>query len=464
VSRTRVTAVAAAGALLLLGTATAASAGDGDPHGGLWYYDVPDFDTIHQQTQGQGITIGVVDTSIDPSAPDLAGADLTVHEPSYCGTTRDDRTRMPATGTTSDSTHATRMTSIILGNGSGIGGHPGTKGVAPKAKVISYAILVHPDAASGSALDRCPLTTRADGEPVDSETDVIDQAIADHVNILSMSWSANLDTFSDAIARAQHAGIIVVASADDKQKVADQPLEYPARYNGVVAVDGLSASGAPGPYNDKNELLTVLAPGEDYNLLTADMTGYDLISGSSNATAFTSAALALVWSKYPKATANQILWDLVHNTDAQDHPFQHSATTGYGVVNVRHMLAHDPTSYPDQNPLVSTDPDRKPTAAQIADPPGTADGTAGGASASASAPAQQPGTADAEPGKGRADAATAGSHGSSSIPLVVGGIAALVLVAGIVAGVLVARRRVTADAAEPQTPVFPRSGGAQHDD
>jgi len=63
--------------------------------------------------------------------------------------------------------------------------------------------------------------------------------------------------------------------------------------------------------------------------------------------------LALVAQKYPDATSNQLLHSLLENTDRGGRGSGHDATFGFGVVDLRAMLAVDPTVYPDVNPLLS---------------------------------------------------------------------------------------------------------------
>ena len=91
----------------------------------------------------------------------------------------------------------------------------------------------------------------------------------------------------------------------------------------------------------------------------------------SNATPIVAGFLALVKQKYPKATGNQLIQTLIHNTGAGSHKpvFDASNKLGYGIVSITSMLAVDPTTYPDVNPLVSADAGASPTAQQIAGKP-----------------------------------------------------------------------------------------------
>jgi len=99
------------------------------------------------------------------------------------------------------------------------------------------------------------------------------------------------------------------------------------------------------------------------------------------ATPIVAGMLALVASKYPDATGNQLLHSLIANTGSEEHEVRHDSVYGYGIPNLTRMLAVDPTGYPDVNPLASDTPawdgdltlaDIAPTAPSTSSPaPGT---------------------------------------------------------------------------------------------
>ena len=191
-------------------------------------------------------------------------------------------------------------------------------------------------------------------------------------------------------------------------------------------MESIGPDGQLAPENNTDPRLTVTAPGEYYAMLVAeeDWTVYRYTTGSSNATAFTSGALALVWSAYPAATANQMIQTLIRNTDTTDHELGRDDAWGYGAVNVRHMLEHDPTTYPDENPLLTDDPSVLPEHRRD--------------------PGYHHGGSPADPGPRRPPpppTPAADPDGGTSTLLVVGGILVLLVVAGIVVGVVIARRR-----------------------
>ncbi len=439
-----------AGLLLVAVPVQATATTSTDPDDGLWYFTKTQTAERHETTTGKGVQIAVIDTAINPDVPELQGVDLHVREPSYCAA-QAGGTAMPAATDDPAAAHGTGMVSLIVGNGKGIGGERGLLGIAPDAEVHFYANMTLP----ADADVRCPQTAYDPDAGVDTGwfARAIDQAVADGADIISISLGVSLPLDAPAVARALHAGVVIVAAEPDDD------TGYPARLNGVVGVDSIGPDGQvwQGAGGGK-----VVAPGEQIRAFTEEFDGYHLTNGSSSATAYTAGALALVWSAYPDATANQILQTLVRNTDGEDHELYFDEKYGYGVVNVRHMLEHDPTTYPDENPLLSDDPDAVPSIAEIADPTPLAAATP--SEAPTAAPSGEPTSATSEqPTPG--DDATA-DDSDSTVPLLVGA-AAIVAALVAVVGLAVRRARSTrggADGADAAPPTHrpgqdPRPGG-----
>ncbi|MBC7630363.1 S8 family serine peptidase, partial [Aeromicrobium sp.] len=94
------------------------------------------FDTLrmganHKISTGKGVTVAVLDGSLDTSVPTLQGADISFGK--GCSFTK--ATSLPAR----DDDHGTAMTSLIVGQGNG-----GVVGAAPNAKVRFYSIDTSP--------------------------------------------------------------------------------------------------------------------------------------------------------------------------------------------------------------------------------------------------------------------------------------------------------------------------------
>jgi hypothetical protein len=315
---------------LLAPAAAGASTGDASDNG-LWYYTATGLEQLHQRSTGDGIKVAVIDLGLIPGAPDLVGADAADDEADYCA--QSGGSAAAETSPANDRQHGTHIAALLVGTGAGLNGEPGTRGVAPGAEVEVFGL--------------------GDGEQTCSPEDfsrAFRDAATSGAQIINVSGRFALT--GDDMLVALREGVIVVASAGNEGVVDG----LPAMFNGVVTVGTLDPDLTLAEGSPVSGGVDVVAPGGDIRTITADMQGYATSTGSSNAAAFTSGALALTWSHYPDATANQILQSLVRNTGGTEHePAIENVALGYGVVNVRQMLDSDPRSYPDANPFISED-------------------------------------------------------------------------------------------------------------
>ena len=423
-ARSWVVAGTVLGCTLSLALAVPAGAATDDPtQGGLWYYNAPGLAQVHASgVTGAGITVAVLEGPINPGVPDLVGANLITTE-SLCDR-NGDGVPEPATATTEDAEHATEMAALIVGTGAGVDGQPGVLGVAPGATVRHYAVK---DADSAA----CHLDGRW------STTAAIDQAVADGAQVISISQALTGITQEefDALARAERAGVVVVAASNNR---GGTDLGELASANGVIAVESADVNQQLGPDAVTNPLLTVVAPGEGIlGVGWADgaWNQYWLNDGSSCATAWTSGVLALAWSAHPQATGNQMIQALVRTTgqatgQATGEPTRVDDHWGYGTVSVSNLLAVDPTTFPDVNPLLRDTPDAFPAYADIVS--STPDPGQTTAPAQTTKPTTTPGNGGDTP------AAT-----TSPLLLIAGGLLVLLIIIAIVIAILLARRRPT---------------------
>jgi hypothetical protein len=411
---------------LLAPTAASASTGDASD-GGLWYYSATGMEQLHQRATGAGIKIAVIDGPVNPDAPDLAGTGVVVREPTYCVGADGQPGAAAATG--DYARHATQMTSLLIGTGAGANGEPGTKGIAPGAEVEVFAL----DAAGDLGLCTFPDFKRAFLDAIASGADII-------------NVSGTMDLSHEEMLAALRAGTIVVGAAGNE---GGATTGYPATFSGAVAVGTLGpdvqlAEGSP------TSGVGVVAPGGDIRGIAGDWQRYGTSTGSSDAAAFTSAALALAWSAYPDATANQMLQSLIRNAGGTEHePAIIDDAWGYGAVNVRQMLDSDPRGYPDVNPFIDEEAGAIPSLSQVREALGMPDPEA--TPTPTAEPEPEAGTPSAQdPPDARSD------ESSSALPVVLG-VVALLVVAGVVVAVVVTRRR-----SSTQDPTDPTSTSGGH--
>jgi len=330
----------AVGLLLLPAAASAATPGN------WWvdWYGVPAAQSAG--ADGAGVKVAVVDGQIDSALPVFQGADLTVHEPQVCG-------GEPAATTEPNaaSIHGSDMTALLIGNGTGTGG---VTGIVPKARVTFYGTGIGEFSDQGC-------TSKIDGVQYSEIGLGIRQAVADGNRIVSVSLTADSAYPGDvaAIAQAVAAGVVVVTGDSNTPS---RPSVFPARLNGVVTTNAFDqsgdlqkdASGQPIVWHDT----TVVGAGAHFasqgDREKLSWGGDVTASGSSNSTALVAGMLAATLQKYPKATGDQLIQSLIHNTTADDHALKLEPDSGfgYGPASLAHLLRVDPTRYPDRNPLM----------------------------------------------------------------------------------------------------------------
>jgi hypothetical protein len=119
--------------VLLAPTASAATNADG-----LWYFTDTGIAEAQQIADGAGVDIALIGGLVNPAVSDLAGASITVREPSY-GAESEGGPALPAASTTAAAHHTTAMASLLVGTAKGFPGDAGVPGVAPAAHVTVYA-------------------------------------------------------------------------------------------------------------------------------------------------------------------------------------------------------------------------------------------------------------------------------------------------------------------------------------
>ena len=321
-------------------------------------------DAWNQGVTGKGVKVAVMDGQVVLDYPGIAGKGVRSRAVFSDGATwcmdRNKELRMDV----SDSglragdrglyvTHGTIMTSYVVGDGSGYDGGRGLVGVAQDAQVTSY-----PNGFGVSWLGGDVPLCKVGGE-LDFAT-VLRRAVADGNRIVNMSFeSEDRPEMVEAMVEAWRSGVVVVAGSGNDTEDSG-PKDYVGeptntnRFPGVLSVNGADQSGNT---NRRDGGVTLLAPGEAVNrYAVGDARDVSVGSGgSSSASAIASGMLALVMSRWPDATGNQVLQSVVRNTrgNTSGEPvFDRDLRSGFGVIDLPRLLATDPAQYPDVNPLL----------------------------------------------------------------------------------------------------------------
>lgn len=266
---------------------------------------------------GAGVLVAVVDSGVDSSNPHLTGA--VVLGTDLVGVAAD------TTGRTDVYGHGTAVAGEIAARlvpGSGV------VGLAPDATILPVRVYYADDdqaSREGVAPDAGRMAAG------------IAYAAAQGARVINVSMSTTVDdpALRAAVDQATAAGALVVASAGNRNTAddkADVP-HYPAAYPEVLSVTAVDVDGNATEDSVHGPHVDVAAPGT--NVLTTLPGGGDCMLGveasSSYATAYVSAAAALLAQQHPDETPAQWAYRL-EVTAARLDPATRDDLVGWGVV------------------------------------------------------------------------------------------------------------------------------------
>ncbi|MEU2606303.1 S8 family serine peptidase [Streptomyces albus] len=288
-----------------------------------WYLKPMQAEKMWEVSTGKGIKVAIIDTGVDASSPSLKGRVLPGKDVSGA----------PGDENEPDNGHGTTMAELIAGSGKG----GSLKGLAPDAKIIPFRTSLESVKGADTEKDHVGEAIRA---AADSDAQIIN---------MSMGGAPHPDV-KRAVEYATKKGKLLLASTGNDAKDGNH-LNYPAAYPEVAAVAGIRQDGKVGDYSTHGEQTTLSGPGDKIPAwCDGKLQGYCIKSGTSSATAIASASAALIWSKHPKWTSNQVLRVLMETGDHHDNP---STYIGHGAVRPRLNLLEnkgDPGD-PDISPL-----------------------------------------------------------------------------------------------------------------
>ncbi|MDQ1722388.1 MAG: hypothetical protein QOI26_2122 [Pseudonocardiales bacterium] len=327
---------AMAAVLLLAGPAGAAPGPPGAPE---WWFDAWNVHSLWAAgADGRGITVAVIDSGVQADLPELRGKVLAGAD--FIGNGSDGRTDYDS----DEFSHGTAMASLIAARN----GFAGVEGLAPAAKILPIAVPLEGVVSNGGP------------RPKNATARAIEYA-ADHgARIISMSLGGQRSErrdrvpcpqdIQDAVLHALGKGALVVAASGNSAG-SGNPVEEPGVCLGVVSVGAVNARLEVTGFSSRHRYLSVTAPGSDIATLTRVPGSAFVEGGTSHATALTSAALALIWSKYPRESARQILSRLLA-TVIDRGPTGRDPEYGLGVINPAAAIAAGAPAAAAPNPVL----------------------------------------------------------------------------------------------------------------
>jgi thermitase len=258
-----------------------------------------------------GVKIGIVDTGIDQTHPDLSGQTVACARsqgllPILSGS-------IEVGQCADDNDHGSHVAGTIAAKANnGIG----VAGVAFNADLVICKALGGP-LGTGSTAD---------------VANCINWVASQGARVISMSLGGGASTtLQNAVASAWNNGngaVIVAAAGND----GDSTLNYPAAYAQVISVAATDSADAHASFSNANADVEIAAPGVNV-LSTVRGGGYATLSGTSMATPHVSAVAGVLRQLFPSENAAAIR----NRLDAAVNdlgPAGRDATFGFGRVNL----------------------------------------------------------------------------------------------------------------------------------
>ena len=219
---------------------------------------------------------------------------------------------MESTAERAEEGHGTAMVSLIAGSV-----RP-ARGAAPGAKLLDFPVLGKNGVGDAFSL-----------------AEAILQAVDQGARVINMSLGSSGDSavVREAVAYALSKNVALVAAAGNDSV---NRVNYPAAYEGVVAVASVDASRQQLYFSNRGPQVAVAAPGYE---VVAAWPGQKFVevSGTSGSTALVSGVIAALLSKEPGLTGTQAARLLVSYADDVGLPGRDDET-GAGIVNLQRVF------------------------------------------------------------------------------------------------------------------------------
>jgi subtilisin family serine protease len=285
-------------------------------------------------TGSNEVTIGIVDTGVDLSHPEISGNIYVNEKEQLDGVDNDGNGYIDdVTGfdfvnkdrsvfdSASKDRHATHIAGIIasgMNNG-------GIAGVSPNVKILPLKFI---DGNSGYTSDAIS---------------AIEYGISMGVSIFNCSWGGSQQNQALKDIMENSNALFICAAGNAGQNVDINPV-YPACYQlpNVISVGAIDNRGQLASFSNYGSKVQIVAPGVDI-LSTLPGNNYGLMSGTSMAAPFVTGVAALLKSKYPTMSAAEIKAGILNNATYMQNLAGKVSTSGR--LNASAALLNNTQSY-----------------------------------------------------------------------------------------------------------------------
>ncbi|MCQ4043674.1 type VII secretion-associated serine protease mycosin [Streptantibioticus rubrisoli] len=286
-------------------------------------------DQLWQNSQGEGVSVAVIDTGVDARNPQLKDA-------------VDKRDGFDLIDTKGDGTndtvgHGTKVAGIIAARPAA---GTGFVGLAPRATIIP--VRQNDDQGNGNA---------------GTLAQAIRKSVAEGAKVINISQDTTGGPGPDpaltqAVQYALSQDVVVVAAAGNDGTGGQQHTTYPAAFPGVLAVGASDRNNERADFSQSGPFVGVAAPGVDM-VSTVPIGGQCVDNGTSFAAPYVAAVAALVRAKHHDWHEQQVVAQIEQTAQRVDPG--HNNFIGWGVVDPVRALTDD------AKPIDEPVPDRSPT-------------------------------------------------------------------------------------------------------
>lgn len=301
--------------LLLVGVAAAPAMAE-STRSKQWFLDAMQAESMWKASTGKDVTVAVIDTGVDPNNPDLKGRVLKGKDFAPSSRAGDEHTDYNG--------HGTGMAGLIAGTGAFSGGN-GAFGLAPGAKILPVRM---PGPGDISPFEVNARLSQAIRYAADAGAQVIN---------ISLTAGNDSQQVTSAVKYALNKGSLIFAGVGNSGDKGN-PVQYPAATPGVVGVGAVGKDLHKTVFSEYGQQVDISAPGDEMVHACGGKTGLCESHGTSDATAIASASAALIWSKHPAWTNNQVLRVMLNTIGAPTGGEKRNDSIGYGIVRPRIAL------------------------------------------------------------------------------------------------------------------------------
>jgi hypothetical protein len=265
-------------------------------------------------SQGNGVTVAVLSTGVDPNVDGLQGKVTLGH----------DYVPLPYPASVS----GTVLASAIAGSGPTGGNVIGPLGRAPQAKILSIRVL--PDS---NVPGYQKWINNADWEDIDASA--ITEAVNSGAQVIVVDFvgSDNSQALESAVRYAVSKNVVVVCD-EDVYAAGQNDVLYPCALPGVIGAATVVLPDLPAPSqtgrSPVSESILVAAPGNQ--LLASGPQGAYTVQNYYSSLAWLAGTAALIKSVFPKLSPALVARAIA--VSALDHPAGgYNTSVGFGLIN-----------------------------------------------------------------------------------------------------------------------------------